>query len=173
MISDYVIKIDHQGTKTDTFKISVSTIHESSLGEHGAEWIIVINIKSQKPWEVTRTGILDKEVEILPNKPLALVMKVNSPKGAICARAEIVFSGEVGQSEAMAARLELHLAEKEIRSYMAGSPKIGIYRLGSILFAEPERTSQEIGEQMIYHPPQSFFRLSAGAKELLDEMCGF
>ncbi|MDO9536963.1 MAG: transcription elongation factor Spt5 [Thermoplasmata archaeon] len=80
--SDYKMKINYEGSKPDRIRLAVSTIHDSTLGEEGAEWVIVINMKSHKSWEVSRTSIMDKELEITPNLPLDFVLKVTSPKGA-------------------------------------------------------------------------------------------
>jgi transcriptional antiterminator NusG len=80
--SDYNLKITYESAKPDRLRFAVSAIHDSSLGEHGAEWVVVINLKDQKPWEVTRTGLMDRELEVSPNQTIPLVLKVTAPKGA-------------------------------------------------------------------------------------------
>lgn len=80
--SDYVMKVNYDGTRTDRLKLTVSLIMDSTLGEHGADWVVVINLKGEKSWEVTRTGIMEKEFDIMPTIPQDLVLKVTSPKGA-------------------------------------------------------------------------------------------
>jgi transcriptional antiterminator NusG len=80
--SDYVLKIVYEGTKPDKMRLSVTAIHDSSLGAQGAEWVVVINVKDQKPWEVTRTGVMDREIEMAPNQSVNVTLKVTAPKGA-------------------------------------------------------------------------------------------
>ncbi|MDD4307613.1 MAG: transcription elongation factor Spt5 [Thermoplasmata archaeon] len=80
--SDYNLKIVYEGSKADKLRLSVTAIHDSSLGEAGAEWVVVINMKDQKPWEVTRTGLMDKEMDIQPNQTIPVTLRVTAPKGA-------------------------------------------------------------------------------------------
>ena len=80
--SDYIINIAYEGFRPDKLRIAVSSIHDSSLGEQGAEWVVVINFKDHKSWEVSRTGQMDKELEILPNQTIKMTLKVTAPKGA-------------------------------------------------------------------------------------------
>ena len=81
--SDYKIKAIYDGSKPDTIKLSVNIFTSASLGEEAADWIIEIHQKGvKKPWEVTRTSIMEKEVDVGADETLELTMKVTSPKGA-------------------------------------------------------------------------------------------
>jgi hypothetical protein len=106
-------------------------------------------------------------------RPRWLYFHVNSPKSAICARGEIRSVEEIDLLGAIDLRLPLQLEEKEIRGYLGGKGKVGLFRLGEIRLAAAERTSSELRERLVYHPPQSFFRLSQQGKKVIDSMCGF
>jgi transcriptional antiterminator NusG len=80
--SDYAMKINYDGPRTDRLKLTVSIIMDSSLGEKGADWVVTIDMEGEKLWEVTRTGKMDKEIDIMPNLPQGLTLRVTSPKGA-------------------------------------------------------------------------------------------
>jgi transcriptional antiterminator NusG len=80
--SEYNMKIVYEGARPDRIKLTVSIIHDSTLGDRGAEWVAIITMKDEKTWEITRTGIMDKEIDISPNQSLGFVLKVTSPKGA-------------------------------------------------------------------------------------------
>ncbi|MFO7619220.1 MAG: transcription elongation factor Spt5 [Thermoplasmata archaeon] len=80
--SDYNIKIAYEGSRPDKLKLAVNIIHDSTLGDRGAEWVVVIDLKEPKLWEVTRTGVMDRDIDISPNQTRAFVLKVSSPKGA-------------------------------------------------------------------------------------------
>jgi transcriptional antiterminator NusG len=80
--SDYEMKIIYEGSRPDRLKLSVSIIHDSTLGDRGAEWVVIIDQKGAKSWEVTRTGVMEKEIDISPNQALDFFLRVSSPKGA-------------------------------------------------------------------------------------------
>jgi len=80
--TDYSLKVAYEGSKPDRLKMTVNAIHDSALGEQGAEWVVVVTMKDQKAWEVTRTGITEKELDVSPNQTLSPIVKVTSPKGA-------------------------------------------------------------------------------------------
>ncbi len=80
--SDYSMKIVYEGSRPDQIKLSVNIIHDSTLGDRGAEWVIVINLKEPKAWEVTRTHVMEREIDISPNQSMDFTLKVSSPKGA-------------------------------------------------------------------------------------------
>jgi transcriptional antiterminator NusG len=80
--SEYNMKIVYEGARPDRIKRTVTITHDSTLGDRGAEWVAIITMKDEKTWEITRTGIMDKEIDISPNQSLGFVLKVTSPKGA-------------------------------------------------------------------------------------------
>jgi len=80
--SKYILRLVHEGTKKDVVKLNIDIIATTSLGEGAAEWNIVINIKGQKPWEVSRTGVSEKEVKIDASEIKAIDLDVTAPRGA-------------------------------------------------------------------------------------------
>lgn len=106
-------------------------------------------------------------------QPRWLYFHMNSPKSAVCARAEILSIEMIDRSGAVLIRRELDLSEERILKYFGERGSMGCYRLGKIAFPEREVTSDQIAAHMVYHPPQSFFVLSKDAKKALDRLCGF
>jgi len=82
--TEYNLKVMYEGARPDRLKLSVKPMLDSTLGEQGADWVVVVDMKEkdQKAWEVTRTGITDREVDVSPNQTLGMAIKVTSPKGA-------------------------------------------------------------------------------------------
>jgi transcriptional antiterminator NusG len=80
--ANYSLKLLNESTSKDTLKLSIDVIATTSLGEAAAEWDINIKIPEARPWEITKTGLSEKEIEIGPNETLILDLKVTSPRGA-------------------------------------------------------------------------------------------
>ena len=105
-------------------------------------------------------------------QPRFLYFHMNSPRSAICARAEILSVEVIDRARALEIRHELDLSEEQILRYFGALESMGCYRLGQIFFPDSDVTSEQIAAHMVYHPPQSFFVLSNDAKDLLDRLCG-
>jgi predicted transcriptional regulator len=102
-----------------------------------------------------------------------LYFHINSPISAICARAEIESFGEISIEKACGISTALGLSVEEIKDYADGLEMIGCYRLPNISNARDPVLISQLGEYMKYHAPQSFFILSAGAKQVIDNLAGF
>ena len=102
-----------------------------------------------------------------------LYFHVNSPVGAICARATITNIFTATKKEAVALAKKINLSPAEIVSYLATATSIGCYELGSFQFPAAPISTSNLSMRMMYHPPQSFFILSKRAKDIVDELAGF
>ena len=102
-----------------------------------------------------------------------LYFHVNSPIGAICARASIARVFSATRKEAIALAKRINLTPAEITSYIGMDTTIGCYELSSLQFATKPVTASALAARMVYHPPQSFFIISKSAKGIIDEMAGF
>ncbi len=80
--TDYKLKLINCSEVNDTVKLTVDVIATTSLGEEAAEWDININIPDAKRWEISKTGLSDKEVEVEANETKGLNLKVTAPRGA-------------------------------------------------------------------------------------------
>jgi len=100
-------------------------------------------------------------------------MHVNSPVGAICARAEITAIERLSTCEAIARQKEINLTERAIRDYIASSDTIGTYRIRNIEVAQTSLSTAVVNEHLVYFPPQSFLILSQHGKKVLDGLAGF
>lgn len=118
------------------------------------------------------TCVIRKRVP-MSSTPRWLYFHINSPKSAICARAEILSISHVELSEAIALADQLALTEAEISAYFHGKEQVGCYRLGTIKFAAKEVKAAELNRMMGFHPPQSFCFLANAAKAVVDRLCGF
>jgi predicted transcriptional regulator len=105
--------------------------------------------------------------------PRSMYFHINAPKSAVCGKASVTSVRIVGRSEVLSLTRELDMTEDMILAYLGPAQTVGCYSLGTIALPPRDLTVNEIRQQMIYHPPQSFFVLSNPAKLLLDELCGF
>jgi transcriptional antiterminator NusG len=80
--ADYRVKLEHGSKVADTIKITANVMAEASLGEEAAEWDINVTIPNEKKWEITKSGISEKEIEVQPNETKEMILKVTAPKGA-------------------------------------------------------------------------------------------
>jgi transcriptional antiterminator NusG len=80
--ADYRLELEHGSSAPDTVKLTVNVMAEASLGEAAAEWDINITIPDEKKWEITKSGISEKEIDLQPNETRKMVLKVTAPKGA-------------------------------------------------------------------------------------------
>ena len=138
---------------------------EAIVVSFGSEWYA--SLRGQR-----FTAVIRKRVPA-STQPHWLYFHINSPKGAICARAEIRSVETIDRSRALQIKRELDLSEALILDYLGRRESIGCYQLGKIDYPGTEVTTGEIAAHMVYHPPQSFFVLSKNAKALLDRLCGF
>jgi predicted transcriptional regulator len=102
-----------------------------------------------------------------------LYLHINSPVGAICARAPITRIFSATKEEAVAMAKNIRLTSDQITSYVGKERTIGCYELGSFQFPKRPITTSELATGIVYHPPQSFFILSKAAKEIIDTMACF
>jgi predicted transcriptional regulator len=102
-----------------------------------------------------------------------LYFHVNNPVSAICGRGLINRTFAITRSEAIRSRKALNLSVPEIESYIGKDATIGCYQLGHVELAPRPVSARELCTRIVYHPPQSFFIVSADAKEVIDEMAGF
>ncbi len=131
----------------------------------GAEWYESLRAKRF-------TAVIRKRVPT-SIKPRWLYFHMNSPKSAICARAEVVSVEMIDRERALQISRELNLPEEQIIKYFGSQEWMGCYRLGEIDFPERDMTHHQLAVHMVYHPPQSFFVLSKNGREVLDSLCGF
>jgi transcriptional antiterminator NusG len=76
------VKLEHGSSIPDKVKLTVNVMAEASLGEAAAEWDINITIPNEKKWEITKSGISEKEIAVEANETKDMVLKVTAPKGA-------------------------------------------------------------------------------------------
>ncbi len=80
--SKYDLLVKNNGTSKDTVLISADLIAATSLGEDAAEWTVTLQKKDKDLWEVGKTGIKGKELEIKGGDNAPLILTVSSPRGA-------------------------------------------------------------------------------------------
>ena len=98
---------------------------------------------------------------------------VNSPKSALCAKAEILTINNIPSGAVIEMASELDMSKEQILDYVGNYESVYVYRLGQIYFPKREPRLHEIRQHLIFHPPQSFFFLSQEGMGVLDELCGF
>src|SRR5665213_2310744 len=84
-----------------------------------------------------------------------LYFHVNSPIGAICARAAISKIFTATTKEAVTLAKKIKLSPSEITTYIGNETTIGCYELGKFQFATKPITTSALAAYMVYHPPQS------------------
>ena len=109
----------------------------------------------------------------ITSQPRWLYFHINSPKSAICARAEIRSVESIDSSTAIGMAEELDLSGAKIREYIAGRTSVFCYQIKKVYFPKKEVTVSELNARMTYHPPQSFVYLSKDSHKIMDELCGF
>jgi predicted transcriptional regulator len=119
------------------------------------------------------TLVLRKRIPSESSRFKWIYMHVNSPIGAICARAPITQIARISLDDAIRLQSEIKLTEKAIRSYVGTSDTIGSYRIEKAELASAPLSTTEINEHILYFPPQSFFILSIRGKDALDGLAGF
>ena len=105
--------------------------------------------------------------------PEWLYFHVNSPVGAICARATIREVKSISLREALGLAAELSMETDAIRSYLGQSDSVGCYVLGQTELATTQVTMTQLAKRMVYFPPQSFLYLSIHAKPIIDDLAAF
>jgi len=106
-------------------------------------------------------------------QPKWLYFHINSPVGAICARAQLESCQEISIDDACEKCGDLALSEAEVRAYADGNQTIGCYLLKNIAKATHPIPSSELSESLKYYAPQSFFILSKAAKSIIDQLAAF
>lgn len=102
-----------------------------------------------------------------------LYFHINSPVGAICARAAIKRIVSITKQEAIRKAKLINLSSDDITSYLGNRQHIGCYEIGTIEFPAKSITAAQINSELYYFPPQSFFIVSKNAKSIIDHMAGF
>lgn len=107
------------------------------------------------------------------NNPRFLYVYVNSPVGALVARAKISKLSAANIATALKHAKTLCLSPKEIKAYIGPANEVGMYQLESIQLASKPMTLHELRSAMTFHPPQSFFFLSREAQSVIDQKARF
>ena len=102
-----------------------------------------------------------------------LYFHVNSPIGAICARAAIKTIFTATAKEAVKLAGKINLTPEEITEYIGNDASIGCYEIARFQFAKASLTTAVLGTRLTYYAPQSFFILSKPAKLRIDQMAVF
>ena len=131
----------------------------------GAEWLSHL---AAKDFSV----VIRKRVPVSQNFKW-LYFHVNSPVGAICARAPINKIFSIAIKDAVALAPKINLSASDIAIYVGTMKKIGGYELGQIQFPRKPITTADMSTRLNYYPPQSFFIVSKAAKFIIDQMAGF
>ncbi|MFL1462434.1 hypothetical protein ACI6QG_09555 [Roseococcus sp. DSY-14] len=118
------------------------------------------------------TTILRKRIP-LNSRPQRIYFHVNSPIGAICARAKIEDVKTISKSEALNLELSINLTAEKILQYIGNDNQIGAYFVSHIDYAPREAKSSEINRIFPYYPPQSFVSLSSDHEKIIINMCGY
>ena len=116
--------------------------------------------------------VIRKRVPVSPNFKW-LYFHINSPVGAICARAPIKRIFSITIKDALALAPKINLSASEIAIYIGNMKKIGGYELGRIQIPRKPITTADMSNRLNYYPPQSFFIISKAAKIIIDQMAGF
>jgi hypothetical protein len=154
--------------KTDLLSAKANNAEEQSdavVVSFAAEWHKLIESKSF-------SAVIRKRIP-RTIEPKWLYFHVNSPIGAICARAQIESCKEILIDEACAISISINLSPQHIRDYAEEHQKIGCYRLVKIFNAAQPVIQSQLSGHMKYHAPQSFFILSKAAKSIIDQLAGF
>jgi transcriptional antiterminator NusG len=80
--SVYKVKLQYAGSDNDIVKINANVIASGIQGEGAAEWDVVIDLGHPPLWELTKTGLTNKEFPVEPNELKAINLKITSPRGA-------------------------------------------------------------------------------------------
>ena len=116
--------------------------------------------------------IIRKRVPVT-QKPDWLYFHINSPRSAICARAQLISTSLITTELVHTHTSDLCLDHKEIDEYCGGLVEVGAYHIGKIQLAPVEVSASMLEDRVIYSPPQSFMFLSHRAKEIIDAACNF
>lgn len=98
---------------------------------------------------------------------------INSPVGAICARAPIRRIAYITRKAAVGAAKRIGLSAAEITSYIGSAPEIGAYEIGQVQCPIKPITTGDLASHLNYFPPQSFMIVSKAAKLIIDRLAGF
>jgi hypothetical protein len=116
--------------------------------------------------------ILRKRIPILAH-PQRMYFHVNSPIGAICARAEIREIKNISKNEALELEHSINLSTEKIQKYIGSANQIGAYFISHIDYAPHEARSRDINCEFRYYPPQSFVSLSKEHEEKIVKICRY
>ena len=118
------------------------------------------------------TTILRKRIPILA-RPKRIYFHVNSPIGAICARAEIREIKNISKIEALNLENSINLSAEKIQKYIGSANQIGAYFISHIDYAPHEAKSRDINCEFRYYPPQSFVSLGKNHEEKIVNICRY
>lgn len=89
--TDYHLKLENTGEYDDSFRIKLDLIFTEEEGI--MEWSISVTGVEDEVWDVTMTGITEKEVQIPKGEVLPVAVRVSAPKNPrYGSRANIVFN---------------------------------------------------------------------------------
>lgn len=102
--TDYHLKLENTGDQDDSYNIKLDLIFTGEEEEGIMEWSIRVAGVGGEAWDVTLTGVTEKEITIRKGKVIPVAIKVSAPKNPkYGARANIVFNvisiGDVAVSQ--------------------------------------------------------------------------
>jgi hypothetical protein len=114
----------HQTLKIAAKAADVQSRSDAIVVSFGSEWYD--GLKDRKFSAVIRKRIPTSFM------PRWLYFHINSPKSAICARAEILSMGEINNAQATRMTRTLDLSTDRIQAYLKSARTIGCYTLGKM-----------------------------------------
>lgn len=136
---------------------------------------IVVSFHSSWQQKIRRSAfsvVLRKRIPTATH-PQRMYLHVNSPIGAICARAQIKEMRNISREDALKLGDEINLSAENIINYVGNHALIGAYFLSSIEYAPCEAKYKEIQSKISYFPPQSYLSLSPQAENIISIICGY
>ena len=94
----------------------------------------------------------------------------NAPESKVVVRRPVKSIRNVSLKETLELRDKVNLTNETIQAYFRGVTSVGMYELGEPVNGR-QPSLQQIQEQLLFYPPQSFLYVSIAARKVLDELC--
>ncbi|MEE9237680.1 MAG: transcription elongation factor Spt5 [Thermoplasmata archaeon] len=79
--ADYHLVMENTGNSDEVVTVKVDLVPGSEVSEP-SDWIVKLSGVEAKPWDVTFTGIYEKEMKLAEGKSKSLALFVTAPRGA-------------------------------------------------------------------------------------------
>jgi predicted transcriptional regulator len=153
-MSDVTVRSQHLEDQSDAIILSIE-----------AKWIDQLKTGTLK-W------LMRKRIPA-SSKPKFVYLHAKAPVSAIFAKARIERLEMMPAGFAIDHSAQFAMTAAEVRSYLGGSPNVGVMKFGRVLGAKKNADLETLRRRLNYHPPQSFSFVSREAAGVIDGICGF